>query len=439
MPASVRPAPAAAARARVAALLVAALCALAASCEPGTVAIESPAEGAVLPGPEAEVTVRFAPRLAPAETLRATLLRGLDAVDETPSAEDVSGDLVVAGDGRTANLSVRDLPPGRSALAVERLLPGRSGRVRGMAARILDRGGFAHPGPGPFGVGVRQAELTRPATTQPGGTRHLPLLVWYPTDDPAAPVDGALGGAPDAPLAAGAGELPALLFSHGSCGAPDQSTFLARALAAAGYVLVAMAHTGNTALDPDCDALANLVVSFVERPRDVRATLDWLLARNADPGSFWFGAVDPERVGVTGHSFGGQTTVRAAGSDPRYRAALPLAPEYQFTAGLLAPLLPLPVPTMVQGGTADTTTPYGPNQVALYQALAPPRFLVGIEGAGHGAFSDCPACGGALPRDEAHALVLRYALGFLGRYVARDRRWASLLEPAPGVLFTQER
>jgi hypothetical protein len=52
-------------------------------------------------------------------------------------------------------------------------------------------------------------------------------------------------------------------------------------------------------------------------------------------------------------------------------------------------------------------------------------------------------CGqpGALTQDEAHQLILRYAVSFLLQYVAGDRRFETLLGPAaapPGVEFTAD-
>jgi len=67
-----------------------------------------------------------------------------------------------------------------------------------------------------------------------------------------------------------------------------------------------------------------LLGSYVfDRPRDVSFVLDAVAARQvkALPES-----ISVERVGLCGHSFGGWTTLVAAGRDARVRAALPLAP-----------------------------------------------------------------------------------------------------------------
>ena len=40
----------------------------------------------------------------------------------------------------------------------------------------------------------------------------------------------------------------------------------------------------------------------------------------------------PDQIGMSGHSFGGWTTLKALETDERIRAALPLAPAGGFTA-----------------------------------------------------------------------------------------------------------
>jgi predicted dienelactone hydrolase len=55
------------------------------------------------------------------------------------------------------------------------------------------------------------------------------------------------------------------------------------------------------------------------RPLDVRFALDQVVSRLD-------GMIDATRVGVTGHSFGGWTTLAVAAGDARIRAALALAP-----------------------------------------------------------------------------------------------------------------
>jgi dienelactone hydrolase len=57
-----------------------------------------------------------------------------------------------------------------------------------------------------------------------------------------------------------------------------------------------------------------------ERPEDAIFVLDRVLAGDGPV------EIDADRIGITGHSFGGWTTLETTGRDRRIRAALPLAP-----------------------------------------------------------------------------------------------------------------
>jgi predicted dienelactone hydrolase len=104
---------------------------------------------------------------------------------------------------------------------------------------------------------------------------------------------------------------------------------------------------------------------------------------------------------------------------------------------------------MIQGGTLDTFAPFLTSQVPAYDALTPPRFLLEIHNTGHFAFADLctpffglggPDCAAsALTQEQAHAIVLPYSLGFLGRYLAGDLRWDQLLHGQDGVELREER
>jgi fermentation-respiration switch protein FrsA (DUF1100 family) len=108
------------------------------------------------------------------------------------------------------------------------------------------------------------------------------------------------------------------------------------------------------------------------------------------------------------------------------------------------------VPAMIQAGEKDSLVPFARLQ-DVYDLLRSPRFLVEILNTGHFAFAnaclspsgtsypDCAA--GTIPQDDANALVLRFAVPFLGRYVAGDPGWTARLEAGsepPGVVYVAD-
>ena len=136
----------------------------------------------------------------------------------------------------------------------------------------------------------------------------------------------------DAELAEGL--FPFIAFSHGFGGHRRQSTFLCTHLASHGYVVGAVGHSGNTVTGmlelmmqiqagaPLPDAIET-AQRFIElRPADVRFMIDRVVAGAGDVGQ----AIDVGRIGMSGHSFGGWTTLMVTAADRRIRAALPLAP-----------------------------------------------------------------------------------------------------------------
>lgn len=198
---------------------------------------------------------------------------------------------------------------------------------------------------GPHPVGVRTIDAHDPARS-----RSLPVEVWYPAAAAHAGQDLAeatmdhydlLPGFPPSKQAAvrdaaiAGGRFPVVVFSHGFGGHRRQSTFLCTHLASHGYVVAAMDHTGNTMVDmaqmtlqvmmgepmPEPGPMIAELIAL--RPADATFVLDRLLAGDLGVGA---SQLDAERVAMSGHSFGGWTTLMVTGRDRRVKAALPLAP-----------------------------------------------------------------------------------------------------------------
>jgi dienelactone hydrolase len=199
----------------------------------------------------------------------------------------------------------------------------------------------------PFQRGTRPVGVQSFDVTDKSRARTLPVEFWYPASDAHLGEDldpdrqDRFQPTPIAPEARQAavrdatareGRFPLVIFSHGYGGERRQTTHFCTHLASHGFAVASMDHVGNTTVDTfqaalDAQAGAELpdpaqtIQRFIdERPPDASRVIDRVLAG--------VGAVeiDAERIGMTGHSFGGWTTLATAGRDARIRAALPLAP-----------------------------------------------------------------------------------------------------------------
>jgi len=312
--------------------------------------------------------------------------------------------------------------------------------------------------PGPYPVGVRTLELVDPARLNVlgNGPRPVTVEIWYPsTPEAVAGVERYvvnLFGFDVArtptyrDVARAGGVFPVVLFSHGNGGIRFQSIFLATHLASHGYIVASPDHHGNTFIDILAGQLDAL--GAANRPLDMKFVLDELLARNTTSGDFLADAIDSTRIGMSGHSFGGYTTLAlaaGAAADPRIGAFMPLAPASPFDAAFLGSIT---APILIQGGSIDQTTPFATQQLAPFELLSPGAPVVGlaeIVGAGHFTFSDIcevprdlvgfiggfdEACTPAhLPWRHAHDIIDYLALNFFDGTLGGDRAALQRLRP----------
>jgi predicted dienelactone hydrolase len=284
---------------------------------------------------------------------------------------------------------------------------------------------------GPFAPGVRNITFTKPSEVDPQQMRALNTSIWYPAPPGSAPINGQYAAVVDAPLDGSDGPYPLVMFSHGSCGYPQQSLFLTAFLATHGFIVVAPPHPGNTIGEfPTCGTQSVQAASLVERPKDISFVIDQMLALDQDSGSPFFGAIDEDRIAMTGHSFGGLTTFLVARDDARIKVAVPMAPATPPNASFT-------LPSLLMLGQIDSVVNL-PAARAAYDASASPKYKVEIKHAGHYAFSGgCfpgPDCSppSTLTQPEAQALVRRWVLPFLKVYLVGDTSLAPLLaSPAP--------
>ncbi len=323
---------------------------------------------------------------------------------------------------------------------------------------------------GPWQVGSHQDSFLSPTS---GLT--MPVQVWYPTVtdvtlthlyDNLLEGQALEGAEPDCTES-----RPVVVFSHGNGGVRYQSIFLTEHLASHGFVVVAPDHVGNTFFDFSTYTTEDLMF---RRPTDVTEAFDWLVESSV---------LDPcveEGLGyaLSGHSFGGYTSLATAGavldveasaswcaendewlcdgvadwgeanpnegaadlSDPRVWAAVPMAPAgYE---ALLGGLEQIHVPTLVLGGDRDTLTTMEEQVTPLYEGLVhTPRHLGELVGADHYTFSNAcelaptyPGCDDpeTLGLETAHPLISGVTTAFL-RATLGDERAGEVLPPGDGA------
>jgi predicted dienelactone hydrolase len=290
---------------------------------------------------------------------------------------------------------------------------------------------------GPYKIGVTTVELADDSRED----RYLPVEIWYPASFAEgapvevyeleanglslAQVDSPLGAVRDARYNAKLGRRPFILFSHGNGGVRQQSIFLTEYLAAHGFIVAAPDHTGNTMGDLMSGDVGRpeMAVSGMHRPLDLSFMLDELLDHTEERIPLLAGAIDNESVGVTGHSFGGYTALAIAGAavnlaaarescavdpdelycyfldsfdpeldfhsyrDERVSVSVPLSPGGYEIFGAEG-MAQTAIPTMIQAGSRDETTPLGREQEPMFENLGSPGVLAIIEDAGHFTFSD---------------------------------------------------
>ncbi len=201
---------------------------------------------------------------------------------------------------------------------------------------------------GPYPVGVREFVIA-------DDERPLAVTVWYPALNPAGapettvylpdlfPIPGQ--AIADAPPDVAGGPYPLVIFSHGFGGFRYQSTYLTEHLASYGFVVMSADHPGSSILDllgedvsldevrqilTDSESEGQLLgrlmergqaerglelvsVSLALRPLDVLREIAFAEALTAADRAL-AGAIDLQRIAVSGHSFGGYTALAAGGA-----------------------------------------------------------------------------------------------------------------------------
>jgi predicted dienelactone hydrolase len=238
---------------------------------------------------------------------------------------------------------------------------------------------------GPFDVGTLELPLvddsrpTMPNGDFPGAPdRSLPTIVWYPA--PAGE------GGPSAPLAPEGAPYPLVIFSHGLGSVRDQSTFLTTHLASHGYVVAAPTYPLSNMAAPGGQTMADQPA----QAGDVGFLLDTFVGLSMEAGHLLEGGIDADRIGLTGHSNGGGTTLIATYDqqlrDPRIKAAVPMSgPGCFYQPGYYTDV---DVPLLVLHGDADLFVDFAGHAQAIFDRANPQKSLVRVLAGNHMGFSD---------------------------------------------------
>jgi predicted dienelactone hydrolase len=329
---------------------------------------------------------------------------------------------------------------------------------------------------GPYGVGVETLEFVD------ARGKELVVEVWYPAvvepgavADPYEEIKLALDAHREAPADLRGAPYPLLAFSHGFMAIRYQSAFLTEWLASHGYVIVAPDHPDNTLLDIDPDETWRVML---ERPDDVRSSVDELIDVAAGDHERLAGMVEDGPYGMLGHSFGAVTTLVLGGGEPDWQGVMDYCEEHDGIAcdymsegleagmaeghGTVDERVAVTVPMspgvwyafgpdgdnlagvrqpLVLGGDRDQVLDYDSEIRPVVDALAAPKRLATLANAGHYSFSnicdfapfiadDCDEDAGWIDVDLAQEITRVVVTAHLDQRLLGLQQAGAFLEPA---------
>jgi predicted dienelactone hydrolase len=215
------------------------------------------------------------------------------------------------------------------------------------------------------------------------------------------------------------GKAPLVVFSHGFGGKNTQTAFLMKAMAQAGYLVVAPNHNdANFSMATHFRPQENFTKvdawsdkTYIDRQRDI---VNLLEALHKDPS--WDKQIDWSEMALCGHSLGGYTVLGLAGAWPSWKIAgvkgvIALSP-YTSPLNQKGSLNKLNVPVMYQGGTRDTgCTPSVKRPGGAFSKTGSPAYFVEFDQFTHFTWTD-------FNRDkDKQDLINYYCIAFLDKYV----------------------
>ncbi|GAA4497759.1 alpha/beta hydrolase [Actinoallomurus oryzae] len=312
---------------------------------------------------------------------------------------------------------------------------------------------------GPRPVGATTLQLVDSSRTDPwvpsSGARRLMVSLWYPasaargpraaymTPDESALLlkgEGITTVPPDtlshtrtdayADATPARGRHPLVVLSPGFSLPRSSLTSLGEDLASRGYVVAAVDHTyenfGETF--PDGHTTTCVVCDLDQTPALARklaagraADVSFVLDRLTGPRPVWKGGISASRIGMAGHSLGGDSTAVTMAADPRVRAGVNMDGTFNTpVTGLSRPFLLMGTAVMHTPTSKDTTWS------DAWQHLTGWKRWITVAGTQHSSFTDlhplADQLGLAFGADISGTRAVQITRAYVGAFFDRSLR-----------------
>ena len=265
-------------------------------------------------------------------------------------------------------------------------------------------------------------------------------------------------------LPAGTQPAPVILFSHGLGGSRDNNPYLGNHWAKRGYVVVFVQHPGsdesvwkNVPLAQRMGAMqkAASLDNFLMRAKDIPAVIDALARWNGETNHPLKGRLDLAHLGMSGHSFGANTTQAVSGQafarermsflEPRIAASVMMSPSPPALGDPAVAFAPIGIPCLLMTGTQDDS-PIGNTRAADRLKVFPhlqqaPAWQVVFDKATHMSFGERDLLGKSLTETRYHRAILALTTAFWDAMLKGDAAAKAWLngEGAKSVLAPEDK
>ena len=253
--------------------------------------------------------------------------------------------------------------------------------------------------------------------------RTLPVRVYLPQTDKPAPV---------------------ILFSHGLGGSRDNNPYLGNPWAARGYIVVFVQHPGSDeSVWKNTERLQRMaelkkaasLENFMRRGEDIPVIIDALTAWNNDKENPLHDRFDLKHIGMSGHSFGANTTQVLAGQtiaggrisflEPRISAAVMMSPGIPALGDPAKAFESIKIPCLLMTGTLDTS-PIGNSSAEDRLKVFPnlthaPAWQIVFDKATHMSFGDRDLQGNSENENRYHKAILALTTAFWDARLRGDK------------------